>query len=86
VGKIERPEQLFTEIPSVSKNDAECPAGLPVSFHEKSKAILAPPGPASVADTVGAHDGNTTPDTVIANVVTTTCLIIFNFVFILYLY
>jgi hypothetical protein len=63
VANGELPEQLLAVKPSVSKNDAECPTGLRASSHEKLKAIFAPPGPASVADTDGAHEGTTTPDT-----------------------
>jgi hypothetical protein len=41
---------LFDVTPSLSKKEAECPAGLAASFQEKSKPILKPPGPASLAE------------------------------------
>jgi hypothetical protein len=44
------PAQLFDVTPSLSKKEAEWPAGLAASFHEKSKPILKPPGPASLAE------------------------------------
>ena len=44
------PEQLFAVMPSFSRKDALCPEGFAASFHEKSKPIFTPLGPASVAE------------------------------------
>jgi hypothetical protein len=77
---IELPEQLLAVKPSVSKKDAECPAGLRGSSHEKLKAILDPPGPASVADTGDSQEGITTPETAHAVANTTPRFQIFNLI------
>jgi hypothetical protein len=80
---IELPEQLFAVMPSVSKNDAEWPAGLRGSSHEKLNAMLAPPGPASVAETGDSQEGMTAPETAHAVAKTTPRFHIFIFFFII---
>ena len=51
------PEQLFAVVPSVSRNEAEWPAGLAASSQVKSKPMFAPLGPDSEALAVSNANG-----------------------------